>query len=219
MKDLVIFGNSQLAELAHFYFSKDSAYRIAAFTVDGEYLKESTFNGLPVVPYETIGSRYPNSRYDMFVAIGYKRLNAVRKEKYLQVANAGYHMTSYISSKSSVWEGASIGQNCMIMEGNILMPYCSVGNNVLVWVGSILSHHSKIMDHACITSHCAIGGNVTVGEQAFLGLNCTIRDGLTVGKMAVIGAGANLTVNANEGGIYLGNPAKKSTGKIADLFP
>ena len=50
-KKLVIFGASNFAEVAHYYFTHDSPYSVAAFTVDASYLKESSFRGLPVVPF------------------------------------------------------------------------------------------------------------------------------------------------------------------------
>ena len=52
MKRLVIFGSQAFAQIAHYYFENDSEYTVAAFTVDRDYLKESTFQGLPVIPFE-----------------------------------------------------------------------------------------------------------------------------------------------------------------------
>ena len=40
---LVIFGAGDIAELAYFYFGRDSEYEIVAFTVNSEYMKEATF--------------------------------------------------------------------------------------------------------------------------------------------------------------------------------
>ena len=48
MRPLVIFGTGESAELAHFYFTRDAKREVAAFTVDGEYLKRDRFCGLPV---------------------------------------------------------------------------------------------------------------------------------------------------------------------------
>ena len=42
-KPLVIFGIGEVAQLAHFYFGKDSDYKVAAFTVDVAYLTEKIF--------------------------------------------------------------------------------------------------------------------------------------------------------------------------------
>ena len=54
MKELIIFGTADIAQLAYFYFSNDSDYKVAAFTVDAEYIKVNEFCGLPVVPFEEV---------------------------------------------------------------------------------------------------------------------------------------------------------------------
>ena len=38
MKDLIIFGAGPFAELAHYYFERDSGYKVAAFTLDSAFL-------------------------------------------------------------------------------------------------------------------------------------------------------------------------------------
>ena len=42
-KPLVIFGLGPIAELADYYFRKDVGREVAAFTVDGDYVKEGRF--------------------------------------------------------------------------------------------------------------------------------------------------------------------------------
>src|SRR5690349_1987393 len=49
MRDIVIFGTRNFAEIAHYYFTHDSEHRVVAFTVDGEFIDSDTFAGLPVV--------------------------------------------------------------------------------------------------------------------------------------------------------------------------
>ena len=39
MKKVIIFGTEKLAELAHFYFTHDSGYDIAGFTVDQAFIQ------------------------------------------------------------------------------------------------------------------------------------------------------------------------------------
>lgn len=217
MKELIIFGNTELAELAHFYFSHDSEYKVAGFSVDGEYMNQSSFKGLPIVPFEEVSGAFPQEEYSMFIAVGYTHMNAIRKMKYLQAKALNYELANYISSKAQTWPQTQTGDNCMIMEGTTVMPYCKIGNNVLVWVNSILSHHSVIEDHVCITSDCAIGGMVHIEEQAFIGLNSTIRQGLTVGRKSIIAAGANLLEDAKENGVYIGNPAHLSSMNSSEI--
>jgi sugar O-acyltransferase (sialic acid O-acetyltransferase NeuD family) len=207
-KNLVIFGTGELAELAKFYFTNDSNYNVCAFTLDSDYIKSRTYLDLPLIPFDEIEKEYPPSEYELFIAIGYSRLNENRKKKYEQAKEKGYRLASYISSKSSTWPGLIVGENTFIMENNSIMPFCKIGNNVLVWIGSILAHHMTVKDHATITSHCAIGGNVTIEEQAFIGLNSSIRNNITVGRCSIIGTSANVVKDVPEFSVMMGNPAK-----------
>jgi hypothetical protein len=54
MKKLIIYGTGLIAEVADFYFKKDSAYQVASFTNSAEFIKEERFQGMPVVPFETL---------------------------------------------------------------------------------------------------------------------------------------------------------------------
>jgi sugar O-acyltransferase (sialic acid O-acetyltransferase NeuD family) len=208
LKKLIIFGKGELAELSNFYFTNDSDYQICAFTLDRNYVDSDTYLNLPLIPFEEIEVTYPPSEYELFVAIGYSKLNENRKIKFEEGKSKGYKLASYVSSKSSTWPGLKVGENTFIMEDNTIMPFCEIGNNVLVWVNSILAHHMVIKDHVTITSHCAMGGNVIIEEQAFIGLNASLRNNITIGKGAIIGTSANVVKDVNAYEVMIGNPAK-----------
>ena len=111
-KPLVVFGTGEIGELASYYFSTDSAFDLAAFTVDAAFMAGPTFCGRPVVPFEDLASQYPPDRFSVFVAVSYSKLNAVRKEKYLAAKGLGYPMASYVSSRATVLNEGRIGDNC-----------------------------------------------------------------------------------------------------------
>ena len=207
---LIIFGSGDIAQLAHFYFESDSNYQVVAFTVDADFLAEPLLCGLPVIAFEDVIGLYPPDTHDFFVAIGYSKQNAVRKEKYLAVAALGYRLASFISSRATVLNEGRIGDNCFIFEDNTIQPFVTIGNNVTLWSGSLIGHHSIIKDHTFISSHVTIAGVVEVGEQCFLGLNATLRDHIKVGDRCVIGAGALLLADAAPDGVYMGTATERS---------
>jgi sugar O-acyltransferase (sialic acid O-acetyltransferase NeuD family) len=207
---LVIFGVGEIAQLAHFYFSEDSAYQVAAFVVDAAYLKESTFCGLPVVAFEDVAGAYPAASHDFFVALSYSKLNALRKEKYLAAKQMGYRLASFVSSRATVLTKFAIGENCFIFEDNTIQPFATIGNNVTLWSGNHIGHHSVIKDHCFISSHVVISGGVEIGEQCFIGVNSTLRDHIKVGDRCVIGAGSLLLGDAEPEGVYVGSATERS---------
>ncbi|MGE7990002.1 acetyltransferase [Pseudomonas sp. NPDC089554] len=209
-KKLIIFGTGDIAQLAHFYFSTDSQHEVAAFTVDTQYIKASTFCDLPVVPFETLSDLYPPSEYQLFIALSYSKLNSLRKQKFLDAKALGYELVSYVSSRATLLNQGEIGENCFILEDNTVQPFVKIGNNVTLWSGNHVGHHSTLHDHCFIASHIVISGGVTVGEQCFIGVNATLRDHITIGERCVIGAGALLLADAEPDGVYIGMATERS---------
>lgn len=207
---MIVFGSSEIGQLAHYYFTNDSNYEIVAFTLDREFITEETFCGRPVVPFEKVAELYPPESHDFFVALGYSRVNAVRKEKYFAAKALGYRLTSYISSSATVLNQGQIGENCFIFEDNTIQPFVKIGNNVTLWSGNHIGHHTTIHDHTFITSHVVISGGVEIGEQTFIGVNATLRDRIKVGARCVLGAGTLLLSDAEPEGLYIGNPTQRS---------
>lgn len=210
MKKLVIFGLGDIAQLAHFYFTSDSPYEVAAFTVDAAYLEECFSCDLPVVPFEEVAEHYPPENYDLFVALSYSKLNAVRKEKFLAAKKMGYKLVSFVSSRATVLNEGRIGENCFILEDNTIQPFVTIGNNVTLWSGNHIGHHSEIHDHTFIASHVVVSGGVEIGEQCFVGVNATLRDHIKIGDRCVVGAGALLLADAAPEGVYIGTATERS---------
>ena len=209
-KPLVIFGSGDIAELAYYYFSTDSSYEVVAFTVDADYVKKPDFCGLPVVAFEDVIRSYPPENNFFFVALGYSKLNAVRKEKFLAAKKQGYKLASFISSHATVLNEGRIGENCFIFEDNTIQPFVTIGNNVTLWSGNHIGHHSVIHDHTFIASQVVISGRVEIGEQCFIGVNATLRDHITIGDRCVIGADALLLADADAEGVYIGSATERS---------
>lgn len=211
MEKIVIFGVSDAAQLAHYYFTNDSSYNVVAFTVDAAFIPpDRQFCGLPVVDFENVALLYPPSEYAFFVALGYSNLNASRKEKYLAARALGYRLVTYVSSKAAVLNQGDIGENCFILENNTVQPFASIGNNVTLWSGNHIGHHSRIDDHCFLASHIVISGRVHIGESCFIGVNATFRDHITVGEKCVIGAAAVLLADVAAGGVYVGSATERS---------
>ena len=187
---IVIFGTGEMAELADFYFTNDSAYEVAGFAVDAAFRKQDEFRGRPVVAFEDVEKRFPPDRYGMFVAVGYSKVNAVRAEKFAAARAKGYRIATYLSSRATIFAGFEPKENCFILEDNTIQPFASIGANVTLWSGNHIGHHSVIEDDVFVASHVVVSGGVRIGQGSFVGVNVTIRDRVTIGRQCVLGAGA-----------------------------
>lgn len=208
MKKVIIFGTGDFGKVVHFYLTRDSPYEIVAFTANQWAIKEKEIFGLPVVPFENIESVYPSSEFQMFVAVGYLKMNKVRAQICSEAKEKGYDLLTYVNSKVTKWGELDIGENCFIFENVVIQPFVKIGNDVIMWSGNHIGHHSIIGDHCFITSHVVVSGNVKIGPYCFLGVNSTIRDGINIAPECVIGAGSLILEDTQEKGVYTSEKAK-----------
>jgi len=195
MRQLVIFGTEATAEVIDFYFTHDSKYDVAAFTVDAAYLDGDSFRGRPLVAFEDLPSKFPPEDYALFIAVGFQKMNAVRAKKFEEAKSKGYTLASYLSSKASVWPGFSPADNTFVMEDNTIQPFVTIGQDTILWSGNHVGHHSSIGAHCFVSSHVVISGRVKVGDFSFLGVNSTLRDGIALGEATMVGAGCLVLAN------------------------
>jgi sugar O-acyltransferase (sialic acid O-acetyltransferase NeuD family) len=217
-KPLIIFGTGELAEVASFYFRHDTDRQIAGFVVDSAHLSSDCFLDKPVYPFEDIGRMAPPDSHDMFVAVGYSRINGLRRDRCLVAREKGYALASYVSSRASVFADLSHGWNCFILEDSTIQPYARIGNGVTLWSGSRIGHHSSIGDFAFVALGAAISGGVKVGERSFIGANATLNDHLGVGERCIVGSGAVVIRDLADESVVTTRSATLSTAPSSRLW-
>lgn len=199
-KKLVIFGTSNFARIMHYWFTHDSDYEVVAFTVDREYLDEEVYQGLPVIPFEELETTCSPAECDVFVALGLQKLNQQRADKVAETKSKGYSLASYLSSQAIVAKDFEITPNSVVMDGSVIQPFVTIGENVIIWSTTRIAMQSHIGHHSWLVA-CLSGEQVTVGESTFIGLGAIIVPGVTIGRQSVIGAGALITGDLPEASV------------------
>jgi sugar O-acyltransferase (sialic acid O-acetyltransferase NeuD family) len=202
MKKLLIFGTRQIAEVCSFYFTHDSEYRVVAYTVDGSFIDADQFQGRPVVPFEDVIKCFAPADHEMFVAVGYGKMNQLRAEKFVAAKALGYQLARYVSTKAFTWPGLTIGENTFVMEANVIQPFAMIGVDTILWSGNHIGHHARIGNHCFLASHIVVSGNVEIGDNSFIGVNATLRDGIKIAPKCLIAAGALITKDTKPEGVY-----------------
>jgi sugar O-acyltransferase (sialic acid O-acetyltransferase NeuD family) len=204
MAKVVVFGTGSFAECVKFYLANDSPHEVVAFTVHRDRMGEDTsFAGLPLVAFEDLADLYAPSDHDMYVAVGYAKVNRVRAAICEEAKGKGYNLISYVSSKATTWGDTKIGENVFIFEDNTIQPFVTIGDDCVLWSGNHIGHHATIGDHCFITSHVVVSGHVTIGPYSFLGVNATFRDAIAVGEGNVVGAGALIMKSTKDFEVYI----------------
>jgi sugar O-acyltransferase (sialic acid O-acetyltransferase NeuD family) len=217
MAKLILFGTGDIAQIADYYFEIDSEHEVVAFTVDKKYIKEDSFQNKPVVAFEEISKKYSPEEFKMFIAMSYAKMNKLRAEKFRQAKSSGYELVSYVSTRCSYLSQFKPGENCFIFEDNTIQPFVKIGNNVTLWSGNHIGHHSEIKDDNFISSHVVLSGHCVIEPNCFLGVNSTIAHRVHIARETLVGAGAIITKDTVEKGVYV--PAKSTLlDKKSDAF-
>ncbi len=201
-KDLVLFGTAAFAEVVYWYFKEDSDYNVVAFTAHRDRLTASEIQGIPVIPFDELAKKHPPAECDMFVAVGYRKLNKIRAAIIDEVKQAGYSLVSYVHSGVKLWPNNKIGENVFIFEDNTIQPYVEIGDDVILWSGNHIGHHSKLGNHIFLASHIVVSGLVTIKDYCFIGVNATFRDDITIATENLIGAGAVILKSTQPKEVY-----------------
>lgn len=220
MRDVVIFGMGQVAEVIHYYLADEGGRNVVAWTVDAEYRTSDEHLGLPVVAFEEVEKHYPPETHEMFVAVSFKGVNKLREAKVAAAEAKGYTLTSHVSPHATVWPKFVANPNTIIMENNVIQPYVTVGRNVIMWSGNHIGHHTRIGDNCFIASHAVVSGNCEIGAGTFIGVNATLRDNITIGARNVIGAGAVLLKSSTDNAVFIGpatEPAKVTSDRLRSI--
>ena len=100
-----------------------------------------------------------------------------------------------------------IGQNCKIQSHSFICELVTIGDDCFIghgvmFINDLFSEGKPAGGKKDLWKSTQIGNNVSIGSNATI-LPISICDGV------VIGAGAVVTKNIHEKGVYTGNPAKK----------
>lgn len=190
MKELLIFGAEQIAEIASYYFEKVDGRSVSAFVVDKEFLSSDSFLGKPVLCTEDATSRYDPNQVEYFVAISYQHHNTVREKFFTKFTGMGYKCASFIHPSAVVWNEFQLNENVLILENNTIQPFSKIGSNTFLWSNNHIGHHSVIGEHCFLASEIVVSGNVEVANNVFIGVNATLGNNIHVGSDSIIGAGA-----------------------------
>lgn len=203
MSKIVIFGIGRGANVATRYFRDDSPHEIVAYTVDDAYADCQEFMGRPVIPFSRVEKEIPPEESQMFVPLGFQRMNALRAEKFAEAKKKGYSLASHVSSRILAWEKPKIGENCFILEGNVFDYDVTIGDDVVLWSANHVGDLSIIDDHVFISSHVVLSGEVTIGANSFLGVNATISNYVRVGARCYIGANTLIAQDTPPDSVYV----------------
>lgn len=212
----LIFGITDFAELFFYHICKDNpGCEIVGFVADQAYLHHDHFFGLPTTCFENITTTYPADEFGVYVCIGYRGMNAYRRDVYGRLHAMGYTILSYFHHSAQV-DAKSIGEGAIVLQNVLIDAYCSIGEGNVFYPGATLAHHCNIGNFNFFSPQCTIAGRVDVGDNCYFGVHSTVKNGVTIGDRTLAGAGAYVSKNTKQDSVVVPArslilPDKKST--------
>lgn len=200
MEKVIIFGTGAMAKMAYYFFDRDQACQVEAFTVEETYNTEEAFLGLKVVNFEEIEKTYPPSKYKMFVALGPTRMNQLREEFFIKAKEKGYNLFSYIS-KSAICN-SKLGENCFVGDLAVINPFVEIGDNNYFYEHVVLSNESTIKNHCYLSPKSAVGTFSIIGNNCILGTSAVIKTSVILADKTLVGATSYISADTEEEGVY-----------------
>ncbi|WFR56786.1 hypothetical protein QA584_24760 [Anaerocolumna sp. AGMB13025] len=198
MKEIIIVGNNNFADLMRYYWEKDAGRKVVAYTVEENYITEKIHKDLPVVPLESVENIYSPTSYVISLCIGYSKMNAVRERIYGTCIKKGYTIVNFKHSSAVIADDVKMGFGNIFLAGAVVEPFCEIGNGNLFFAGATISHNDTVGNFNFFGGNSVITGYVHVENNCFFGANATVKNELYVPSYVLLGAGAYLRKTPSE---------------------
>lgn len=206
---MVIYGNGAMARLL-FSFARHRL-NVVAFTVDDNWMGagETSFCGLPIVPFSTVERHYAPSAHSIIIAVGFLDMNDVRERKYLEAREKGYRFGTYVHDSVFHHDGVVIEENCIVLDQVSIHVGCRIERGTFISSNVNIGHDCRIGHFNWINSGVAIAGGCAIGSRCFFGVNASVGQGLQIGEQNFIGANTLITRGTLDGEVYMSEPGMK----------
>lgn len=206
LKDVVIISTGTAAEVLAYYIDHMSDYNLVGFAVDRAFLREEEFLGRPVTAWDEISTRFPPGQAKLIGPPTYARLNAFRRDRYVEGKAMGYEFASYVHPGSVIMT-EDIGDHCVILHGVTVLPRTRICDNVVIWCDTHVGHHCVIGAHTFLSAQVGIAGNTTIGEECYLAGKVGVTNGRRIGDRCAIMNAALVKDNVSDDSVVVGPDA------------
>ena len=201
-KTVAILGAGELGQQIANFAVNDNHYSEVLFYDDinnGPHIKGTS---------ESLLQDFRDKKFDeLIIGIGYHHLE-VRKKKY-------EHFRDKIPFGKIIHTTCWVDPSAKIGEGCVIYPKCTIDKNVQIGANTILNlnctiaHDSLIGAHTFFGPTVSVAGFCTIGKENFIGVGTIVKDTVMLSDFVQTGAGTIVIKDIKEGGIYVGNPARK----------
>lgn len=162
--------------------------------VDDQYVDEETF---PI-------SKLDPEKHAVMIAV------ADSKDRFdiVQRLPKGVQFFNFIHPTALIMDNVEIGEGSFIGAYSILTTNIKIGKHAILNRGNHIGHDCRIGDYFSAMPGAIVSGNVTIYSLVYMGNNSSIREKLSIHSLVTIGMNSAVVKNIEDGGTYVGCPAK-----------
>jgi sugar O-acyltransferase (sialic acid O-acetyltransferase NeuD family) len=180
-------------------------YNVIGFVDDSEDKLGTPVFGIQVFPRSFIEE---NPQAKVLAVPGSPTSFRIREQIINELGVDPSRWATVIHHSASVSSYATVGLNCLIMDGAVVKAASTLGDNVVILPNSVVHHDSVVGKNTLIGAQVGIAGYVSIGHNCYIGSGSRIRDHITIADHCLVGMGSNVVKNIAEGTTVMGNPAK-----------
>lgn len=213
---LVIFGNGSMAKTIYSYLRE--SFDVSGFCVDSNFVKDNEFCDLPLVSFEEVEKYFPPQKYKMIIAVGFIKMNGLRKERSKQAIKKGYVLASYIDKTVKIHYDVEIGKNSVILDYVTIHAGTKIKDGTFISSNVNIGHDCTIGEYNWINSGVSVSGCVNIGEECFWGVNACCGNNISIGKKNYISANTLISKNTADNEVYISPSGEKFRLKSEDFL-
>ncbi len=157
------------------------------------------------IPILGLVSDMPDSEETMaIIAIS---SNRVRKEIASKFKNVCWPVL--VHPQTCVDSSVHIGQGTVIFPGALILADTKIGAHTIINTAAVINQDALIGNFCHIAPSCTIGNSVKISDGAFVGMGATVIPYISLHENVTVGAGATVIKDLEQGGMYVGNPARR----------
>ena len=181
-----------------------SQYSEIAF-LDDSYPERESNLCWPIIDKSSSWKLYQDD-YDFALAIGHNRS---RLTLYKALANSNARLPNIIHPTAVISKYITIGQGNVVFANAVINSGSSIANTCIINTAATVDHDCQLANAVHVSPGANIAGSVSVGECCWFGVgSCSVQN-IDIANNTQIGAGAAVTKDTEENGLYVGVPAKR----------
>ncbi|MDP5171507.1 MAG: acetyltransferase [Bacteroidia bacterium] len=135
--------------------------------------------------------------------------SAARKSLAEAYEALGFQPISLIHPEAKIGSNCRIGEGTLVCAGSTITVDVRIGRHVLINLHVTIGHDSEVGDFSAISPGVHLSGHSIIGPCCDLGTGAMTIPGIRVSAHTILGAGTVVNRNLEEGGTYVGVPARK----------